>query len=148
MNDSCRKFLEDPEANASHLAECAECRALADSLQTEDSPLAPPASVDVNTLPLASWEGASYRSWPLIAAGVVSVAVIAVVVFAATGFSPLDIVRGRVPSSEVMASIVRLAGGAVKSAPVAWQVGIAVSFLIVNAIFIALLRRAPRGLDV
>jgi hypothetical protein len=144
-SDSCQKYLEDPEANASHLAECADCRALADGLQA--SGLGPRASVTPE-LPLAAWEGASYRSWPLIAAGVIAVAVIAGLLFAATGTSPLELLRGKVPSTDVIASMVRLAAGAVQQAPIAWQVGIAICFLIVNGIFIALLRRAPRGLDV
>ena len=143
--ESCQRYLEDPDANASHLAECAECRALSDGLQA--SGLGPRASV-VSELPLASWEGASYRPWRLVAAGAVAVAVIAGLLFAATGTSPLEILRGKVPSTDVIASMFRLLGGAVQSAPVGLQVAIAICFVVVNAIFIALLRRAPRGLDV
>ena len=143
--EACQRYLEDPDANASHLDECADCRALAESLRS--SVLGPRASV-VPDVPLAPWEGASYRPWPLIAAGAIAVAVIAGLLFAATGTSPLEILRGKVPSSDVIASMFRLAGGAVQHAPLAWQVGIAISFVIVNGIFIALLRRAPRGLDV
>lgn len=146
MNPDCQKYLEDPEANAAHLASCADCSTLNASL--EPSGALARASVPIDALPLAAWEGASYRSWPLVAAGAIAVAVIAALLFAATGTSPLEIVRGNVPSSQVIASMVRLAGGAVQNAPVAWQVGIAICFVIVNAIFIALLRRAPRGIDV
>ncbi len=145
--ESCQRYLEDPDANASHLAECAECRALADALHSS-SGLGPRASVDVGGLPVAPWEGAAYRSWPLVAAGAIAVAVIAVLLFAATGASPFEIIRGNVPSGDVIASLFRLASGAVQNAPVTWQVGIAVCFVVVNGIFIALLRRAPRGLDV
>jgi hypothetical protein len=144
--ESCKQYLEDPEANASHLAECAECRAIAESLQA--SGLGPRASVDVQTLPLAAWEGASYRSWPLVAAGAIAVAAIAALLFMATGTSPMQILRGKVPSADVVASFVRLLGGAVQNAPAAFQIVVAVLFVIVNAIFIALLRRAPRGIDV
>ena len=144
--ESCQRYLEDPDANASHLAECAECRALSDALRAS-SGLGPRSSVS-SELPLAAWEGASYRPWPLVAAGAVAVAVIAGLLFAATGTSPLEILRGKIPSTDVIASMFRLAGGAVQHAPVAWQVGIGISFVIVNGIFIALLRRAPRGLDV
>ena len=143
--ESCQRYLEDPEANAGHLAECAECGALADGLKA--SGLGPRASV-ASELPLAAWEGAAYRPWRLVAAGVIAVAVIAGLLFAATGTSPLEILRGRVPSTDVIASMVRLFGGAVQSAPVGWQAAIAICFVVVNAIFIALLRRAPRGLDV
>jgi hypothetical protein len=150
--ESCQRYLEDPEANASHLAECEECRLVdealrADALRTS-SISDPRSAVDVGTLPVAGWEGASYRSWPLVLAGAVAVAVIATLLFAATGASPLEIMRGNVPSGDVIASMFRLAGGAVQNAPARWQLAIAVCFVVVNAIFIALLRRAPRGLDV
>jgi hypothetical protein len=145
--ESCRQYLEDPEANASHLADCAECRAIAESLQA--SGLGPRASVDVETLPLAAWEGASHRAWPLVAAGAIAVAVIAGLLFAASGTSPLEILRGNVPSRDVMASVLHLAdGGAIQNAPIKVQILIGISFVLINAIFIALLRRAPRGIDV
>ena len=143
--ESCQRYLEDPDANASHLAECAQCRALADGLQA--SGLGPRAS-DVRDLPLAPWEGAAHRSWPLVAAGAVAVAVIAGLLFAATGTSPLEILRGKVPSADVIASMVRLAGGAVHNAPVSLQILIFAAFFIINGIFLVLLRRSPRGLDV
>ena len=142
--ESCQRYLEDPEANAAHLAECEDCRALADSLE----PPIPGGGHAMADLPLATWEGASHRSWPLVIAGAIAVAVIAGLLFAATGTTPTQLLRGNVPSGDVVASILRLAGGAVQNAPVRWQIGIAVSFLVVNAIFIALLRRAPRGIDV
>jgi hypothetical protein len=144
--ESCQRYLEDPEANASHLAECADCRTLAETLQA--SGLRPRAS-DRRDLPLASWEGASHRAWPLVAAGAIVVAVIATILFAAIGTSPFELLRGNVPSKDVVASILRLAdGGAIQNAPVKLQVLIGISFVIVNAILIALLRRAPRGIDV
>lgn len=143
--ESCQLYLEDPEANAGHLAECAECRALAESFESQIPAL---QSADLRELPLASWEGASHRSWPLVLAGAIAVAVIAGLLFAATGTTPLQLLRGKVPSGDVVASMLRLAGGAVQNAPMGWQIGIVVSFLLVNAIFIALLRRAPRGIDV
>ena len=140
--ESCQRYLEDPDANASHLAECAECRALADSLQS--SVLGPRSSV--TDLPLASWEGAAHRSWPLVAAGAIAVAVIAALLFAATGTSPLEILRGKLPSGDVFTSLMRLRF--VQNAPISWQIFIVTAFVIVNGIFIALLRRSPRGLDV
>ena len=142
-SESCQRYLEDPDANASHLAECAKCGALAEALQA--SGLGPRASV-VGDLPLAPWEGAAHRSWPLVGAGVIAVAVIAALLFAATGSSPFEILRGKVPSGEVFASLLRLRF--VQNAPISWQIFIITAFVIVNGIFIALLRRAPRGLDV
>jgi len=142
--ESCQRYLEDPEANASHLAECAECRALAEALRAS-SVLGSRSSVGTD-LPLAPWEGAAYRSWPLVAAGAIAVAVIAGLLFAATGASPLEIMRGRMPSGDLVASLLRLRF--VQNAPVSWQVLIFAAFLIINAIFIMLLRRSPKGLDV
>ena len=144
-SDPHQQYLEDPEANAPHLAECEDCRALAESLE---SPIPALQSSVARELPLAAWEGASYRSWPLVVAGAIAVGVIAALLFAATGSSPLEIIRGKVPSTDVIASMVRLTSGAVQNAPVSLQFGIVVAFLIVNGIFIALLRRAPRGIDV
>lgn len=141
--ESCQLYLKEPEANASHLAECAVCRELAETLASR---IEAPA-VQIAAMPLAPWEGASHRSWPLVAMGVIAVAVIAALLFAAAGTSPLQVLRGNVPSTDVVASLLRLAGGAVRNAPVAWQVGIAILFIVINAIFFALLRRAPRGLD-
>ncbi len=144
--DAHQRYLEDPEGNAAHLAECEDCRALSESL---DAPAIPSsASSVVPNLPMAAWEGASYRSWPLVIAGIIAVTAVAALLFAAVGTSPLEIVRGKVPSTDVIASMVRLLGGAVQNAPVSLQVGLAVLFVIVNAIFYALLRRAPRGIDV
>ncbi|HEX9160661.1 MAG TPA: hypothetical protein VF980_03060 [Thermoanaerobaculia bacterium] len=145
--EDCQRYLEDPEANAAHLAGCAECRALAETLDEHvetSSVLGSRSSVD--ELPLAAWEGASQRSWPLVAAGAIAVAVIAALLFAATGTSPLEILRGNVPPADVIASLLRLRF--VQNAPLSWQIFIAAAFIVVNGIFFALLRRAPRGLDV
>ena len=35
MNEACQRYLEDPEANAEHLRDCAECRAVFDALGLE-----------------------------------------------------------------------------------------------------------------
>jgi len=137
---SCQRYLEDPEANAAHLVECEKCRALEDGLQA--SGLGPRSSVDTDRLPLAPWEGASYRSWALVFAGTIIVGAIAAVFFFATGAWP------RLPSFDVVVSTARHLGMAAQNAPASWQLVVAVLFIVVNAIFIALLRRAPRGIDV
>ena len=136
--DSCQRYLEDPEANAAHLAQCEKCRALVETLdeRLEASGLGPRAS----ELPLASWEGASYRSWPLVIGGALLVGVLAAVLLAVAGTSPLSVI-GTVPSPSVIMSTLQHVGA---SAPVL----VCVLFVLVNAIFIALLRRAPRGIDV
>jgi hypothetical protein len=147
-SDSCERYLEDPEANAAHLAECAECRAFEASLADTSAPVGPRASLKVDALPMAAWEGASYRSWTLVIAGAIAVAVIATLLFAVTGTSPIELFRGRVPSKDIVSSLMHLGPGFIQNAPGTWQIFIVVSFVVVNAIFIALLRRAPRGIDV
>ena len=67
MNDDCQRALEDPEANAEHLRECAECRAVFDALGVEVDAKPLP----VGEMPLASWEGASHRPWGLIGAAAI-----------------------------------------------------------------------------
>jgi hypothetical protein len=141
--EDCQKYLENPEANAAHLAGCASCRAVAEEL----SRMPERARIEVGTLPLAPWEGAGHRSWPLVVGGVLALAAVALAFFAASGTSPLSVMED-VPSVDVLMSMFRLAGGAAQNAPLAWQVGIGISFLLVNALLIALLRRAPKGIDV
>jgi hypothetical protein len=142
--ESCQRYLEDPEANASHLAECAECRALAESLELKVEDRRPRLSAE---LPLAPWEGAGHRSWSLVIAGAVVVALIAAFFFMATGSSPLRVLAN-LPSADVLISALRHIGSAAQNAPASWQVIVGVLFVVVNAIFVALLRRAPRGIDV
>jgi hypothetical protein len=142
--ESCQKYLADPEANAAHLEECARCRALAEALHA--SALGPQAA-DVRELPLAPWEGAAHRSWPLVAMGAIVVALIAAFLFVATGTSPFRLFAN-LPSTDVIVSTLRHVGSAAQNAPASWQLIVGVLFVIVNAIFIALLRRAPRGIDV
>jgi hypothetical protein len=145
--DTCQRYLEDPEAHASHLDECARCRELFSNL--EQSVANKPVRVD--TLPLAPWEGASHRSWSLVIGSSVATALIAFALFAAAGGSPLVIVgkavEGGLPSADVFVSMFRLLSGAVQNAPRTWQIAIAIGFVAVNALFVVLLRKAPKGID-
>ncbi len=101
----------------------------------------------VDALPLAAWEGATYRSWGLVIGGAVVVIALALGLFLVAGSSPMAAVRAALPSLEIISAGVKLASGAVQNAPVRWQVGIAVAFVVVNTLFFLLLRRAPKGLD-
>jgi hypothetical protein len=147
---TCEDYLQDPEANAAHLESCAECRAISEELD-HAIPVTPRA-ISVDALPMATWEGASHRTWPLVAAGAVSVAILAVVLFLAAGISPLRgiarAVTSAVPSLDLMVNLSQLAGGALHKAPMAWHIAIAVSFVAINTILFLLLRRAPKGIDV
>jgi hypothetical protein len=144
---NCDDYLEDPETHAAHIESCAVCRAMFEELD-EELPIQHRA-VDLDALPMASWEGASHRTWPLVAAGGISVLVLAVVLFMAAGTSPLRGIAkalvSAVPSLDLMVNLSQLAGGALHKAPVVWHVSIAVSFLLINAVLFLLLRRSPKG---
>ena len=148
MNESCERYLADPEANAAHLDACADCRDLFGILETavETKPIV------VDTLPLAPWEGASHRSWPLVAGGAAIVLGIAALLFVLAGISPLRGMRGAVvsavPPLDVISTLAHGAGSAVQQVPAAWQIATIIAFLVINTIFVVLLRRAPKGVDV
>jgi hypothetical protein len=140
--EACERYLADPDANASHLAECAECAALFGS---NDVPF--DAIVITDSLPLAPWEGAGHRSWPLVLGGALAVLCIAVSLFAIAGV-PIGALRGAIPSFGTLQLLLRYVGDGLQHAPATLQIAIAISFLVVNTLLIVLLRRAPKGIDV
>ncbi len=137
---TCDEYLQDPEANAAHLESCAECRALEEELalpvEIEHRPLR------VDALPLASWEGASHRTWPLVGAGLMAALSLAIVLTAYAGISPKTVITSQMPSIEALLTFLRLTGSAI-GAPL-----VAVLFVLINTILFLLLRRAPKGVDV
>ena len=147
---TCEDYLQDPETHAAHLAACELCRAIADDLDAEIE--ARPRPLSVEALPLASWEGASYRTWPLVAAGVAAVLILCTVLFLAAGTSPLRGIASAftsgVTSFEAVSNFFRLFGRGLHGAPPAVHITVAVLFVIINTILFLLLRRAPKGLDV
>ncbi|HKR65654.1 MAG TPA: hypothetical protein VJZ00_18125 [Thermoanaerobaculia bacterium] len=147
---TCEDYLQDPEANAAHLATCAACRAIVEDL--DDAIDVQPRAMNIDALPIASWEGASYRTWPLVAAGVAAVLILAVVLFLAAGTPPLkgmaSALTSGVTSAEALANFFRLFGRGLHGAPAAVHITVAILFVIINTILFLLLRRAPKGLDV
>jgi len=145
--EACERYINDPEANASHLAECAECAALFGSNDIRFEHV-----VETDVLPLAPWEGASDKSWPLVIGGALTVLVIAVALFTVAGVAPLNgivhALRSTIPSFTTMQLLLRYVGEGMQHAPAALQIAIAISFLIVNTLLIVLLRRPPKGIDV
>ena len=137
---TCEEYLEDPEANAAHLETCAECRALEEDFAVPVEIQHRPIRVDA--LPLASWEGASYRTWPLVGAGVVSALALAIVLSAYAGISPMTVVTSSMPSLEALLTFLDLTRRAI-GGPL-----VAVLFVVINTILFLLLRRAPKGIDV
>ena len=137
---TCEEYLEDPEANAAHLATCADCRAFEEDLalpiEIEQRP------IRIDALPMASWEGASHRTWPLVAAGLVSALTLAIVLSAYAGISPMTVVTSSMPSLEALLTFLQLTGRAI-GAPL-----VAVLFIAINTILYLLLRRSPKGVDV
>lgn len=139
MTQNCDQYLEDPEAYAAHVESCAACGALADALELPPVEARP---VRVDALPLASWEGATHRTWPLVIAGVVSVGILAVVLWIATGVSPVATMSSTVPPLEGVLKMLQLTGKGLGGPFVA------VLFVVINSILVLLLRRAPKGIDV
>jgi len=131
----CERYIEDPEANASHLETCEECRALFGADASVPAP-----KIDVNALPLASWEGAQHRSWPLVTGAALAIFAIAAALFAASGASPADTLAANVPTLDRLHALVLL----MRQAPI---MVVGVLFVVVNTLLIALLRRAPKGLS-
>ncbi|SRR5436190_20607088 len=133
MNESCQRFAEDPEANAAHLRECEKCRALYGELPTH--------AINVEALPLAPWEGATYRSWPLVIGVALAVLAIALALCVAAGITPLVAMMIAAQTQISRAALVyeklRTFGPLVYG----------FLFIIVNSILVLLLRRAPRGID-
>jgi len=143
--DGCEKYLEDPEANAAHLRTCATCNAEAMAL-AEKADVEPPP-IDLNALPLAPWEGSSHRAWPLVLGTAAVVAIVALALLDAAGMSPLHVVEGSLTSMQSTRALLNRAATSLRSASLGAQVAFGLAFLVVNGLLVALLRRAPRGID-
>jgi hypothetical protein len=144
-NDACERYLEDPDGNAAHLEECEECRMLSAALD------APPRydALALNALPVAPWEGATHRSWSLILGGVLAIVVAILALCVAAGVSPAGWILSALifPSPSGIFAAVRKVGFALMHAPGNFQLKLVAAVLVVNILLIALLRRAPRGVD-
>jgi hypothetical protein len=138
MNDACRRFAEDPEGNLAHLRECQACREIYASL---DSPI-DSRPLRVEELPMAPWEGADYRPWPLVIGGALALASIALGLCAAARISPLAAIEAGARLD--WRGLIKLASEAVH--PLG-PIGFSALFVVVNTALILLLRRPPRGID-
>lgn len=146
MKTECEEYVAEPEAHERHLETCETCRALFGGSWVEAR------GVRLEALPLAPWEGAAHRAWPLVFAGAALVLAAAAALFAASGISPLRglaaAIGSAIPSLDVIQALVWRMGGALQHVPAGWQIAIGVSFVAINALLVALLRRAPKGIDV
>jgi hypothetical protein len=138
MNEACQRYAEDPEGNAAHLADCAKCRDMYASL---DVPI-DSQPVRVEALPVAPWEGAGYRSWPLVVGGALALAAVALGLCAAAGISPLAALQAGARFD--WRGLLQMGTQAVK--PLG-PIGFSALFIAVNTVLFLLLRRPPRGID-
>ncbi|HEX7680570.1 MAG TPA: hypothetical protein VF713_20725 [Thermoanaerobaculia bacterium] len=145
VGDACQRYLEDPEANAAHLQTCAACRSVSAALSAQAS--VEPTSIDVNTLPLAPWEGSSHRPWPLVLGLGAVLVIIALALCDAAGMSPVHVAESSLASMDAIRGLVNSATTALRGASFGWQIAFGAAFLIVNALLVVLLRRSPRGID-
>jgi hypothetical protein len=147
---TCEDYFEDPEKNAAHLQSCEICRAMTEELDADVE--VQPREIQLDALPLASWEGASHRTWPLVVTGLAAMLILAVALFLATGTPPLrgiaNAMTSNMTSFEAASKFFPLFGNGLHSAPVFVHVAIGVLFIAINTILFLLLRRSPRGMDV
>jgi hypothetical protein len=147
---SCEEYLENPEEHVRHLESCPLCSAMTEDLDgTIDIE---PRALSIDALPMATWEGATFRPWPLVAAGFSAVVILAVALFLAAGTPPLRgfarAIASTVTSFDAATEFFQLFGDGLHSAPALVHVTIAVLFVVINTILFLLLRRAPKGIDV
>ena len=144
MKETCRRYLEDPEAHAEHLAQCEDCRALFETLGLQVGDERP---LPVGALPLAPWEGASHRSWAVAAAGALLTLAVAAAVCLWAGVPPMRVVQSSLAAMSNARVIIFDAAAALRQASIEWQIAFGFLFFAVNTALVLLLRRAPRGID-
>lgn len=145
--DDCEAFLEEPEKGEEHLRSCDSCRALVDELSRESA--ADVSVLSLGNLPVAPWEGAAHRSWSSVAAVGAAIAILALAGFVIAGVPPLrgfwqGLVGGMFPTLDPL-KLLMAVSNFVRSAPMSFHLFIGVAFVIVNVIFVAMLRRNTRG---
>lgn len=150
MTARCEAFLENPEQHPQHLAECESCRRLESGLSVQPDAERRVANL-LSRLPVAPWEGAGHRAWGMV--GIVGALVIAAAaaLFLMSGHSPVDgfeaALRTLVPSFDVV-SVTSSISALLEKAPRAFHLFVATAFVVVNLLFVFLLRRPPKGYDV
>lgn len=143
--DACQRYLEDPDADTAHLETCPECRAVAAALAVNAEGDHAPISLDA--LPLAPWEGSSHRAWPLVLGASTVVIIIALALCNAAGMSPLHVAESSLTSMDAARGLLRNSAESLRAASLTKQLAFGAAFIVVNGLLVALLRRAPRGID-
>ena len=149
---TCDDFLQDPEACRTHADECESCRRLQmdlDMLEVGlDAPLLERSIAD--KLPLAPWEGAGHRPWGAVVSVALVLIALASGLFLMIGESPLSGFGAAAKSAMFSAlplRVIVVAGSRIREAPISFQAGIAVGFLLVNVLLYVLMKRPGRGYD-
>lgn len=152
----CEAFLADRESSPTHAESCEACREEARRLDALERRLdaakldAAPATMSPDDLPMAAWEGATSRSWiaVLVVAGIVLA--LGLGGFILLGIHPIDgfvAAMSGAASSGYLVSVARSAPGFLATAPMHVHALIFLAFIVVNVVFVALLRRRLRGYD-
>ncbi len=153
---ACRRWAEDPEGEREHLASCPDCRRQAAALEALDRKIATvaaePPPLALPEPPVAPWEGAQHRAWGFVLLALAIVAGLAAVLFFTLGVSPFaamaDLARNALGSRKALVLLTESLGNLLPAAPRRFDVGIAIGFVLVNALLLFMLRRGPRGYDV
>jgi hypothetical protein len=156
----CQQYLDDPADHEAHLQACADCQAVVRRLDQVDRAILTAApSVESGRslpvgggLPLAPWEGARHRSWPLLAGGALAIVALAAALFSLAGIAPATGFRGTflmtLPPLRNAFDLIRRFATSLQYAPMTFHLAVGISFVAVNAVLLLLLRRAPKGIDV
>ena len=159
MNRECEQFMEDPEKYAAHAADCPECAAFLEEMQRVDAKLAElsvPPRGDLSSrvgakLPVAPWEGATHRAWRPVVMVVTVIAALAVVFSIASGSSlwseTLGLLKVWMTGIGGGLSLLKTTPQMLAHTSMGVRITIVVLFVGINALFVAMLRRAPKGYD-
>ncbi len=145
MDSACRQYFENPDAHGAHLDQCAACAALF----RPTAPPAPPSSpaLALDTLPLAPWEEAGYRPWPLAAGIVLAILTAAFALSSLAGLNAIEVLRSASATTSELRLFIVSSAESLRGAPMLARIGFAALFIVVNAALVLMLRRPPRGVD-
>ena len=156
----CEDYRLDADRFDAHAATCEDCRRLSEQLATLDRNVTDAVAIEprdafagdiMSGLPIAPWEGSGFRAWLVVLAGAASIAIGAVLVFLFMGISPIEGFISAL-SQRVLPRLALLDAGQslatiLGHASMKFHFVLGVSFVIVNVVFVLLLRRPPRGYD-
>ena len=154
---SCDDYLANPAEGEQHLAGCERCRKVMEELDALDAELQSagvvlksPAIPEVASLPVAPWEGARERSWGAVLAAAVFVSLLSASGFLLLGISPLEGFLAALTSSFPGSGIPRVLetiSALLSRAPMRFHLLVLAGFVVVNVLFVLLLRRPTKGYD-